>query len=75
MPCKKDSQRGYQTEKCAQYFYDKIYTGKDIKFITRNGDNLYYSVPMNFKTSSNLYLLVTTRDTIYNVILKEVNDE
>ena len=54
---------------------DKIYTGKDIKFITRNGDNLYYSVPMNFKTSSNLYLLVTTRDTIYNVILKEVNDE
>jgi hypothetical protein len=47
----------------------KKYIGNDIKYLTRYGNNLYYSVPSHLK--SNGRLLITTRTTRHVILLEE----
>lgn len=54
---------------------DKTYTGNDIHFIARNGNYLYYSVPMYLQNEDNINLVINTRLNKYNFILSEVVNE
>ena len=54
---------------------NKIYTGNDIKLLGKNNNVLYYSVPSYLKTQDNVRLVINTRKTRYNILLKENNNE
>jgi hypothetical protein len=54
---------------------DKIYNGKDIKFVAKNDNILYYSVPKHLTSTENLKLLITTRKVRNNILLEEVVNE
>ena len=54
---------------------DKIYNGKDIKYVAKANNYLYYSVPKYLKTANNIKLLITTRGIRNNITLQEVVGE
>lgn len=51
-------------------YNDKVFTGKDIEYKDKNNNYIYYSVPSFLKNTDDFTLLVTTRNTRYNIILK-----
>ena len=50
-------------------YYDIVYTGKDIKLISKYKNKLYYSVPNFLKGSDNFYLTITMRSSRYGILL------
>ena len=50
-------------------YNDIIYTGKDIKLISKYKNNLYYSVPSFLKNTERFYLTITMRNSRYNILL------
>lgn len=48
-------------------YNDIIYTGKDIKLISKYKNKVYYSVPGFLKNAEKFYLTITMRDIRYNI--------
>ena len=51
-------------------YQNKVYSGKDIRLITKHDKTLYFSVPGFLLNTKEFTLMVTTRSIRYNILVK-----